>query len=121
MAVLLIAEHNNKELKPFTLNAVTAASQIDADVHALVIGNNSSDTAKALSELPLVKKVLFSFSAPFINTLGKWFRSNRTASSIGQLSDLTQSLHTAWKEGVSSGSFSVLTGTPRYSAIFVFP
>ena len=58
MAVLLIAEHNNKELKPFTLNAVTAASQIDADVHALVIGNNSSDTAKALSELPLVKKVL---------------------------------------------------------------
>ena len=46
MAVLLIAEHNNKELKPFTLNAVTAASQIDADVHALVIGNNSTDAAK---------------------------------------------------------------------------
>ena len=58
MAVLLIAEHNNKELKPFTLNAVTAASQIDADVHALVIGNNSADAVKALSELPLVKKVL---------------------------------------------------------------
>jgi len=58
MAVLLIAEHNNKELKPFTLNAITAASQIDADVHALVIGNNSADAAKALSELPLVKKVL---------------------------------------------------------------
>jgi electron transfer flavoprotein alpha subunit len=58
MAVLLIAEHNNKELKPFTLNAVTAASQIDVDVHALVIGNNSADAAKALSELPLVKKVL---------------------------------------------------------------
>jgi electron transfer flavoprotein alpha subunit len=29
MSVLLIAEHNNKELKSFTLNAVTAASQID--------------------------------------------------------------------------------------------
>jgi electron transfer flavoprotein alpha subunit len=38
MSVLLIAEHNNKELKSFTLNAVTAASQIDSDVHALVIG-----------------------------------------------------------------------------------
>ena len=25
MSVLLIAEHNNKELKPFTLNAITAA------------------------------------------------------------------------------------------------
>ena len=58
MSVLLIAEHNNKELKPFTLNAATAASQIDADVHALIIGNNSADAAKALSELPLVKKVL---------------------------------------------------------------
>ena len=58
MAVLLIAEHNNKELKPFTLNAATAASQIDAEVHALIIGNNSAEAAKALSELPLVKKVL---------------------------------------------------------------
>ena len=29
MAVLLIVEHNNKELKAFTLNAATAASQID--------------------------------------------------------------------------------------------
>ena len=58
MAVLLIAEHNNKELKPFTLNAVTAASQIDAEVHALIIGNNSAEAAKALSELPLVKIVL---------------------------------------------------------------
>ena len=36
MAVLLIAEHNNKELRPFTLNAATAASQIDAEVHAVI-------------------------------------------------------------------------------------
>ena len=58
MSVLLIAEHNNKELKSFTLNAVTAASQIDSDVHALVIGSNCGDAAKAASELPLVKKVI---------------------------------------------------------------
>ena len=53
MAVLLIAEHNNKELRPFTLNAATAASQIDTDVHAVIIGQNSSDAAKQLSELPV--------------------------------------------------------------------
>ena len=35
MSVLLIAEHNNKEVRPFTLNAITAASQIDTDVHAV--------------------------------------------------------------------------------------
>ena len=58
MSVLLIVEHNNKELKSFTLNAATAASQIDSDVHALVIGNNCGDAAKAASELPLVKKAV---------------------------------------------------------------
>ena len=58
MSVLLIAEHNNKELRPFTLNAVTAASQIDADVHAVIIGQNCDEAAKYLSELPLIKKVI---------------------------------------------------------------
>ena len=33
MSVLLIAEHNNKEVKTFTLNAINAASQMDGDVH----------------------------------------------------------------------------------------
>ena len=45
MSVLLVAEHNNKELKPFTLNAVTAASQMDTDLHAVIIGNNCGDAA----------------------------------------------------------------------------
>ena len=58
MSVLLIAEHNNKELKPFTLNAITAASQIDQDLHVLVIGHNSDGAAKAASAVPLVKKVI---------------------------------------------------------------
>ena len=40
MSVLLIAEHNNKELKSFTLNASTAASQIDNDVHAVLLPTN---------------------------------------------------------------------------------
>ena len=63
MAVLLIAEHNNKELRPFTLNAATAASQIDAEVHAVIIGQNIDSAAKKLSELPVVKKVI-SIEAP---------------------------------------------------------
>ena len=63
MAVLLIAEHNDKELRPFTLNAATAASQIDAEVHSVIIGQNSESAAKKLSELPVVKKVI-SIEAP---------------------------------------------------------
>ena len=73
MSVLLIVEHNNKELKSFTLNAVTAASQIDSDIHALVIGNNCGDVAKAVSELPLVKKVISVEAAYYENFLAENF------------------------------------------------
>ena len=67
MAVLLIAEHNNKELRPFTLNAATAASQIDTDVHAVIIGQDTAEAAKQLSELPLIKKVLSVDAAHYEN------------------------------------------------------
>jgi len=73
MSVLLIAEHNNKELKAFTLNAITAASQIDGDVHALLIGNNCADVAKSLSEIPLIKKVIQVEAAHYENFLPENF------------------------------------------------
>jgi Electron transfer flavoprotein, alpha subunit len=58
MSVLLIAEHNNKEVKPFTLNAITAASQIDQDLHVIVIGSKAEAVVKSISEVPNVKKVI---------------------------------------------------------------
>ena len=73
MSVLLIAEHNNKELRPFTLNAATAASQMDNDVHAVVIGQNCGDAAKALSELPLIKKVIQVEAAYYENFVAENF------------------------------------------------
>ena len=73
MSVLLIAEHNNKEVKAFTLNAITAASQIDSDVHALVIGNNCADVSKALSEISLVKKVIKVEAAHYENFIAENF------------------------------------------------
>ena len=56
MSVLLIAEHDNSKLKPFTLNAITAASQIDEDLNVLVIGHNLDEVAKSSSQIPNVKK-----------------------------------------------------------------
>jgi len=73
MSVLLIAEHNNKEIRPFTLNAVTAASQIDTDIHVLVAGNNCADVAKAVSEISLVKKVLHAEAEYYENFLPENF------------------------------------------------
>ena len=58
MSVLLIAEHNNKEVKPFTFNAISAASQINEDVHVLVIGSGSDEVSKFISQVPNVKKVI---------------------------------------------------------------
>ena len=58
MSVLLIAEHTNKEVKPFTFNAISAASQINEDVHVLVIGSGSDEVSKSISQVPNVKKVI---------------------------------------------------------------
>ena len=58
MSALLIAEHNNKEVRPFTLNAITAASQIDQDLHVLLIGSKADEVAKTLASVPNVKKVI---------------------------------------------------------------
>tara|TARA_B100001123_G_scaffold36177_1_gene37422 strand:+ start:348 stop:1301 length:954 start_codon:yes stop_codon:yes gene_type:complete len=69
MAVLLIAEHDNKKLKPFTLNAITAASQIDNEVHVLVAGSSCDDVSKETASVHLVKKVLVCDSPNYQNYL----------------------------------------------------
>ena len=69
MSVLLIAEHNNAKLKPFTLNAITAASKMDADVHVLIAGTNCENVAKEIAIIPLVKKVLLCDSPNYQNYL----------------------------------------------------
>ena len=75
MSILLIAEHNNKELRPFTLNAISAASQINEDVHVLVIGSNSSEVAKSVSQIPNVKKVIHANNPVYKNYLAENYTS----------------------------------------------
>jgi electron transfer flavoprotein alpha subunit len=57
MAVLVLAEHDNKTVKKATLNAVTAAQKL-GEVHVLVAGHQASDAAKAAGQIAGVKKVL---------------------------------------------------------------
>ena len=75
MSVLLISEHNNKELKPFTLNAITAASKINEDVHVLVLGHNSDSVAKSVSDVPNVKKVVHINDTIYENYLAENYTS----------------------------------------------
>ena len=69
MSVLLIAEHDNSKLKPFTFNAITAASKIDSDVHVLVAGTSCENVSKETANIPLVKKVLVCDSPNYQNYL----------------------------------------------------
>ena len=71
MSILLIAEHNNSSLKVFTLNAITAASKINEEIHVLVGGSKCESVAKELSAVPLVKKVLYCDSPNYENFLAE--------------------------------------------------
>jgi electron transfer flavoprotein alpha subunit len=71
MSILLIAEHNNSNLKAFTLNTITAASKIDQEIHVLVAGSKCDEVAKEVSAIPLVKKVLYSDSSNYENFLAE--------------------------------------------------
>jgi electron transfer flavoprotein alpha subunit len=58
MAVLLLAEHDNKTLAPATAKALTAARRFGADVDILVVGEGCRGTAEAAAKLGGVRKVL---------------------------------------------------------------
>jgi electron transfer flavoprotein alpha subunit len=58
MSVLVIAEHDNQEIKPATLNTITAARKIDADVHLLVAGSNMAAVVEAAGKIHGITKVL---------------------------------------------------------------
>jgi len=58
MAVLVIAEHDNKSLNDATRAAVTAASKMGGDIHVLVAGKGASGVAEAAGKLDGVAKVL---------------------------------------------------------------
>jgi electron transfer flavoprotein alpha subunit len=58
MAVLVVAEHDNKTIRKATLNAVAAAQKLGSDIHVLVAGHQAGDAAKAASQIAGVKKVL---------------------------------------------------------------
>jgi electron transfer flavoprotein alpha subunit len=58
MPILVIAEHDNKSLKPATLNAIGAAKKLGEDIHVLVAGSGCGAVADAASKCEDVSKVL---------------------------------------------------------------
>jgi electron transfer flavoprotein alpha subunit len=75
MAVLVVAEHDNKRIKKATLSTVAAAQKLGADIHLLVAGHQAGEAAKEASQVAGVKKVLHA-DAP---QLGEFLAENLAA------------------------------------------
>ena len=58
MAVLVIADHDNRRLSPATASAVAAASQLGGDIACLVAGSDCAAVADAAARLSGVTRVL---------------------------------------------------------------
>ena len=59
MAALVVAEHDNRALKPATLNALAAAKEIAGDDVAVVVaGKDCRAVAEAAAQIPAIKRVL---------------------------------------------------------------
>jgi electron transfer flavoprotein alpha subunit len=71
MSVLVVAAHDGKTVRANVANAVAAATQLDADVHVLVAGQNAGDAAKSAAALQGVTKVLQAEDAAYANWLAE--------------------------------------------------
>ena len=71
MAVLVIAEHDNAQLKGATNNVVTAAAKIGGDIHVLVAGQNVAAVAEQAAKIAGVSKVLVADGASLADALAE--------------------------------------------------
>lgn len=71
MSILVIAEHDNQNLKPATLNAISAAQKIGGDIDVAVIGAQCSAVAAAAQAIAGVNKVLLADHAAYAHHLAE--------------------------------------------------
>ena len=71
MGTLVIAEHDNAELKPATLSVVTAAKQLGGDVDILVAGSGCGTVGEAAAQVAGVTKVLVADASEYANMVAE--------------------------------------------------
>jgi electron transfer flavoprotein alpha subunit len=95
MTSLVIAEHDNKSIRPSTLNTVTAAAACGGEVHVLVAGANAAEAAKAAAQIAGVAKVIHAEGAQFEHGLAE----NMAAQVLAIASNYTHILFPATASG----------------------
>ena len=71
MTILILAEHDNSELRPATLNAVTAAKELGGEIEILVAGSGCDAAANSASKIDGVTKILIADSDEYANALAE--------------------------------------------------
>jgi len=71
MSTLVVAEHDNAELKPQTRVALAAAQAIGGDVDVLVVGSGADAVAQAAAAVGGVNKVLLADNPAYANQLAE--------------------------------------------------
>jgi electron transfer flavoprotein alpha subunit len=71
MSTLIVAEHDNADVKPATLNAVTAAQALPGETHILIAGAGCDTAAQAAAKIAGVTKVLKADDAAYDHHLAE--------------------------------------------------
>lgn len=83
MSILVVAEHDNAELKSATLVTMAAAQAIGGDIDVLVVGSGCDGVAQAAAAIPGVGKVLVADDAAFEHQLAENVASAVVAAAEG--------------------------------------
>ncbi|RII83904.1 electron transfer flavoprotein subunit alpha/FixB family protein [Neopusillimonas maritima] len=95
MSILVIAEHDNAQLKGATYNVLAAAAKLGGDVHVLVMGQGAQAAADQAAKAQGVAKVLLADGA----SLAEGLAENASAQVLALASDYSHILFAATASG----------------------
>ena len=105
MSILILCDHENGQLSPVTLNAVSAASQIGGEMHLLVAGDQTGNVAKAAASIAGIAKVLVADDQSLKNGLAE------------NLAPLMQSLSGGYSHMMATATTTGKNVMPRLAAL----
>ena len=105
MSILILCDHENGQLSPVTLNAVSAASQIGGEMHLLVAGDQTGNVAKAAASIAGIAKVLVADDRSLENGLAE------------NLAPLMQSLSGGYSHMMAAATTTGKNVMPRLAAL----
>ena len=71
MSILVLAEHDNSNLRPATLNTIAAANALGSSVHVLIAGNLCQSVADEAAAVEGIEKVLLADDTAYENQLAE--------------------------------------------------